>query len=258
MNALRTRAVLGVAPILYRDLIVFWRSLFSEILTTAATPLTFFLIFAFGLEGFIRDVEGVSYILFVAPGLISMAAMEASWEASAWSLWFHRVHLRTIDEYRLNPITVYDIVIGKILSGFIQGAFKGMVVALIILPLTGLNFQPLGVLLYLLYLLFGSMIFSCIGILCGTLINKPETLGRVYSVVIMPLIFLGGMFFPIDVYPETVLFLVRLLPVTAIFDGARTALMHIQVTLHDALVLGVSAVLVFLLAVLVFNRKVED
>lgn len=248
----------GSSTILYRDLKVFWRSLFSEITTTAASPLTFFLIFAFGLRGFIRDVDGVSYVLFVAPGLISMAALEAAWEASAWSLWFHRIHQRTIDEYRVNPITVYDIIVGKILSGFIQGAFKGIIVALIILPLTSFEFNGSGVGLYLLYLALGSMIFSCIGIICGTVFDKPEGLGRIYTVLIMPLIFLGGMFFPIDVYPHTILVMVKLLPVTGIFDGARAALLTGRPEPYYLFVLLFYAALFWVLSVIIFNRKIED
>ncbi|MFQ6113639.1 MAG: ABC transporter permease [bacterium] len=248
----------GCTPILYRDMTVFWRSKYSEIITTAATPLTFFVIFALGLKGYIRDVGGISYVLFVTPGLISMATLEAAWEASAWSLWFHRKHQRTIDEYRVNPITVFDIVNGKILSGFIQGAFKGVVVALIILPLAGFNFGAIGVLFYLLFLVLGSMIFSCIGIICGTLIDKPETLGRVYSVIIMPLIFLGGMFFPIYVYPKEVLMIVKLLPVTAVFDGARAAILLGEIEFSYLVILFVYAVVSFALAAYIFNRKIEE
>ena len=247
----------GSFTVLYRDMIVFWRSKFAEIITTAAFPLTFYIIFGLGLKAYIREVEGVSYILFVAPGLISMAALAASWEASAWSLWFHRKHQRTIDEYRVNPITVYDIVTGKIFSGFIQGAFKGIMVALIILPLTGFNFKAFGVILYLVYLVLGSMIFSCIGIICGTLLDKPEQLGRIYSVIIMPLIFLGGMFFPIHVYPKQVLFVVQLLPVTAVFDGARAALVMGNFKLFYLIALLLYAVLSFALAVFIFDRKIE-
>jgi lipooligosaccharide transport system permease protein len=258
MNQGRAFPFKGSMPILYRDMTVFWRSKYSEIVTTAATPLTFFVIFALGLKGYIRNVEGVSYILFVTPGLISMATLEAAWEASAWSLWFHRKHQRTIDEYRVNPITVFDIVDGKILSGFIQGAFKGVVVAIILLPLTGFSFSALGVLFYLLFLLLGSMTFSCIGIICGTLVDKPETLARVYSVIIMPLIFLGGMFFPIQVYPEQVLFIVRLLPMTPVFDGARAALLIGKVELYYLFILFMYAAVSFALAVYIFIRKIEE
>ncbi len=248
----------GASTIVYRDMKVFWRSKYSELFTTAASPLTFFLIFAFGLKGYIRNVEGVSYVLFVAPGLISMAALEASWGASAWSLWYHRKHLRSIDEYRVNPITVHDIITGKIFGGFIKGAFKGLVVALMILPLTGMNFHTSGLFVYLTYVIFGSMIFSCIGIICGTLMDKPEQLGRTYSVLIMPLIFLGGMFFPIQIYPDPIQALVKLLPVTPVFDGARAALVMGNIEWHYLAVLVFYALVSFGLAVYIFNRRIEE
>ncbi len=248
----------GSMPVLYRDFKVFYRSIYSEVITTAAFPLTFFIIFGLGLKGYIRNVEGVSYLVFVVPGLISMAALEASWEASAWSLWFHRKRQRTIDEYRVNPITVYDIITGKILSGFLQGAFKGMIVASIILPLTGTRFPFISILFYLSYLILGSMIFSCIGIICGTLLDKPEQIGRIYSVVIMPLIFLGGMFFPISSYPKAVIGIIRWLPTTAVFDGARRALVHGQTEVFYWITLLIYAAVAFALAVTIFDRKIEE
>jgi len=116
------------------------RSLFSELLAVIAYPLTLYLAFGVGLKGYIADVDGIPYSLFIAPGLISMTAVSAAFEESAWSMWFHRRVQRTIEEYRVNPISVYDIVIGKIVSGFSQGAIKGIAVAGVIFMVTPLRF----------------------------------------------------------------------------------------------------------------------
>ena len=80
--------------------------------------------------------KGIPYATFHAPGLISMTAVNAAFDESSWSMWFHRKVQHTIEEYRVNPITVYDIVIGKIMSGFSQGAIKGGRWSLVIILLT--------------------------------------------------------------------------------------------------------------------------
>ncbi len=248
----------GAFTIWGRDMRVLKRSLFSELLAVIAYPLTLYMAFGVGLKGYIADVEGVPYSLFIAPGLISMTAVSAAFEESAWSMWFHRKVQRTIEAYRVTPITVYDIVVGKIVSGFSQGALKGLAVAAVIFVITPFRF-PLGhFFVYLFFIVFGSMVFSCVGIVCGTVVDKPENIGRIQGVVIVPLIFLSGIFFPLSSYPATALPFIKTLPTTAIFEGARLSLLKGIVDLRYSVIVVVTAAVAFALAVLIFNRKIEE
>lgn len=239
-------------------MLVLRRSIVSELLSVIAYPLTLYLAFGVGLKGYISDVEGIPYAIFIAPGLISMTAVNAAFDESAWSMWFHRKVQRTIEEYRVNPITVYDIVIGKIFCGFSHGAIKGIAVALVIFLLTPFRFQLLHILTYLFFIFFGSMIFSCLGTICGTIIDKPENIGRMQGVVIVPLIFMSGIFFPLSSYPASILPFINSLPTTAIFEGARRALLSGSIEYAYALTIAVTAAIVFALAVIIFDRKIEE
>ncbi len=264
----------GIFPICERDFIVSWRNISSDLLPTIVSPLTFFLAFGFGLQGYLSDIEGVPYTMFVVPGLVSMTAVTSAFDHGAWSLWFHRIVQKTINEYRVNPISVYEIVIGKILSGFLLGAIKGIVVAIILLFL--INFQTstgaesaLGLLMdyslvfshllfYLLFVFLGSMIFSCVGTMCGTVMDRPEDLNKIQGVVITPLVFLAGLFFPLSSFPSEVLPLIKLLPTTAIFEGARQALLQGRVESQYILELFVYAAVSFILAVIIFQKYIEE
>jgi lipooligosaccharide transport system permease protein len=248
----------GAISIWGRDMLVLRRSIISELLAVIAYPLTLYLAFGIGLKGYISDVEGIPYAIFIAPGLISMTAVNAAFDESAWSMWFHRRVQHTIEEYRVNPITVYDIVIGKILCGFSHGAIKGMAVALVIFLLTPFRFELLHIIAYLFFIVIGSMIFSCLGTMCGTIIDKPENIGRMQGVVIVPLIFMSGIFFPLSSYPSAVLPIIKALPTTAIFEGARLALLYGRVGFGYAFTIVLSAAVAFTLAVIVFNKKIEE
>jgi lipooligosaccharide transport system permease protein len=248
----------GALTIWGRDLLVLRRSILSELISVVAYPLTLYLAFGFGLKGYITDVGGVPYQLFIAPGLISMTAVNAAFDESSWSMWFHRRVQRTIEEYRVTPVTVYDIVIGKIFSGFTQGALKGAVVFLVILVLTPFRIDYSHLPMYLLVITLSSMTFSCLGTICGTIIDKPENIGRMQSVVIVPLIFMAGIFFPLTSYPAAILPIIKLLPTTAVFEGARAALLYGNVPLPYLINLILSAAILFVLAVLTFNRKMSE
>ena len=248
----------GAFSIWGRDMMVLRRSIFSELVAVIAYPLTLYLAFGFGLKGYITDVNGVPYPLFIAPGLISMTAINAAFDESSWSMWFHRRVQRTIEEYRVTPITVYDIVIGKIFSGFSQGAVKGSVVFLVILLLTPFRIDYSHLPVYLMCIAISSMTFSCLGTICGTVIDKPENIGRVQSVVIVPLIFMAGIFFPLSSYPASIRPFIELLPTTAVFEGARHALLQGFVPAPYLLNLIATAAVSFLVAVYTFNRKMAE
>ena len=247
----------GAVCIWQRDMRVLRRNLSSEVATVMAFPLTFFLTFGIGLKGYIQDIGGIPYAVFVIPGLISMTATLGAFDDGSWGMWFHRVVQKTIEEYRVNPITVTDIIVGKIISGFTSGFLKGLAVGLCLLFLTGFQFNFRFLLPYVLFIFLGCIMFSCLGSLAGTLIDKPENLGRLEAVVVMPFIFLAGLFFPLSAYPDSVLPYIQALPTTALFDGARLALLAGKVSPVYLVNLSASAGISFFLAVRFFEKKMH-
>jgi len=241
-----------------RDMLVMRRSIVSEMVAVIAYPLTIYLAFGIGMKGYIGLVEGIPYSLFIAPGLITMTAVNAAYNESVWSLWFHRRVQFTIDSYRVTPITVYGIVCAKLFSGFTHGLVKGVAVGLVIFLITPFRFPLAHLGAYLLFLIPGSALFSCAGVISGTLMDKPETIGRVEAVFIMPLIFMSGLFFPLSSYPEPLAAVVKLLPTTALFEGARQALVSGTVFWGLIALLYSAALAAFVCAVWVFRWKMAE
>jgi lipooligosaccharide transport system permease protein len=248
----------GVMAIWWRDLLVLKRSILSELIAVVAYPLTLYIAFGIGMQGYIGPVEGIPYGLFIAPGLITMTAVNAAYNESVWSLWFHRRVQFTIESYRVTPIAVSEIVVAKILSGFTHGLIKGLAVALVIFAITPFRFPLSSLAAYLLFLIPGSALFSCAGVISGTLLDKPETIGRVEAVLIMPLIFMSGLFFPLSSYPAAIFKFIRLSPVTALFEGSRQAMVRGSFSIPFSVNLCLSAVIAFTAAVLIFRKKLAE
>jgi lipooligosaccharide transport system permease protein len=239
-------------------MLVLRRSIFSEMIAVLAYPLTIYLAFGIGMQGYIGLVEGVPYGLFIAPGLITMTAVNAAYNESVWSLWFHRRVQFTIESYRVTPISPSEIIIAKIFSGFSHGLVKGLVVALVIFAITPFRFPMTSLAAYLAFLIPGSAFFSCAGVICGTLLDKPETIGRVEAVLIIPLIFMSGLFFPLSSYPPAVAPFIRLLPTTALFEGARQTMVVGSFSIPYCAYLCLSALFTFAAAVLIFRKKLSE
>lgn len=241
-----------------RDMLVLRRSILSEMIAVIAYPLTIYLAFGIGMQGYIGPVDGVSYGLFIAPGLITMTAVNAAYNESVWSLWFHRRVQFTIESYRVTPVSVSEIVIAKIFSGFSHGVIKGVAVAVVIFIITPFRFPLSSLVAYLLFLIPGSALFSCAGVISGTVMDKPETIGRVEAVLIMPLIFMSGLFFPLTSYPKSVQPFIKALPTTALFDGARQAMVNGSFSPPYSVSLYFSATVAFIISVLIFRKKLAE
>ncbi len=248
----------GTLAIWRRDMLVLRRSILSEMIAVVAYPLTIYLAFGIGMQGYIGLVDGLPYGFFIAPGLITMTAVNAAYNESVWSLWFHRRVQFTIESYRVTPISVSEIVIAKIFSGFSHGLIKGLAVALVIFAITPFRFPLCNLIVYLAFLIPGSALFSCAGVICGTLMDKPETIGRVEAVLIMPLIFMSGLFFPLSSYPPAIAPFINLLPTTALFEGARQALVRGSFSVPFSANLCLSAVVAFAAAVVIFRKKLAE
>jgi ABC-type polysaccharide/polyol phosphate export permease len=95
-------------------------------------------------------------------------------------------------------------------------------------------------------------------VICGTVMDKPETIGKVEAVFVMPLIFMSGLFFPLSSYPAKVIPWVRALPTTALFEGARQALVAGSFQYGFLLQVSVTALIVFVAAVWIFRRKLSE
>ena len=88
--------------------------------------------------------------------------------------------------------------------------------------------------------------------------DKPETIGKVEAVLVMPLIFMSGLFFPLSSYPSAVIPWVRALPTTALFEGARRALVAGEMMSMSVLQVSLSALITFVAAVVIFRYKMSE
>ena len=247
----------GILPIFQKVIRQEMQGWGNELINTMAIPLTFFLAFGFGLRGYIQDVEGIPYMVFIAPGLITMTIMLEAYRTGSWGLWLDRWHQRMLDEYRIKPVHTSDIIIGEILGGFTVALIKGLIVAAILLMLAPLEIPPENLLLYLGLVFLGCIFFTCVGAMVGTQFQKPDQIAQSQTIFITPLLYLGGLFFPIDAFPAEMLPFVRLLPTTAVFDGGRQVLLTGQTDPQYILVLLVSAVASFFLSTWWFNRQLS-
>jgi lipooligosaccharide transport system permease protein len=248
----------GIIPIYQKVIRQESQDWLGELITTMSVPLTFFLAFGLGLRSYITQVDGMPYVQFMTPGLVSLTILNEAYRTGAWGLWLDRWHQKMLDEYRIKPITTSDIIVGEILGGFTVALIKGALVGTILVTLGSFSFNPAHLWPYLMVVFPGSIIFTCVGTMVGTLFRKPDQIAQIQTVVITPLLYLGGLFFPLSSLPVWVQTISKWLPTTTLFEGGRDAFVNGQLHFADGVVLWLVAAVTFIGATALFNHKLSE
>lgn len=213
---------------LRREIIRFIRKPNRTILPSVIS--TFLYIFAFGyaLGSSIPGMGGHTYIQFMLPGLIMMQVILHAYINPAYSLFSSRDD-RYIEDPLTTPMHYSTMVVAYVLGGMSRGLFMGLIIAVITMLLFGIGIYDIP--LFMLLLLATSATFACFGVMLGQWAKNIEDVGNVMSYILSPLLFLGGVFFSIDIIPaDWIRWLSWLDPLTYVVDGIRYAMIGYERT----------------------------
>lgn len=198
-----------------RYLVVAPQTLLPPIVTS------FLFLFIFGMSVG-RNVEvglhASSYAAFIVPGLIAMQLISGSFENTSSSLFIARWH-NHIQELLLSPLSYLEMVLGLLAGGVSRGILNALGVYLI-----SLIFAPAYVAhpFWLAYFAVAlTVTFSCLGMMAALWANNFGMLSIWSTYVVTPLVFLGGVFTPVDMLPDRVQVLVRWNPLHYLVSGVR-------------------------------------
>jgi ABC-2 type transport system permease protein len=182
------------------------------------TTLLFLAIFSVAVGRRAPPVQEVSYIAFLAPGLIMMTMAQNAFANSSSSLLIAKIQ-GNIGDILMAPLRPGELTCGFALGGVTRGLVVGVVVALAMWP-----FVPLGA-LHPAYLLFhaiaASLLLALLGILTGLRALKMDHLAAATNFVVTPLTFLSGTFYSIEDLPAPLRVAAHLDPFFYMIDGFR-------------------------------------
>ena len=206
MNHLR-----GIYTIWYRDILRFWHDK-MRMVGSIIFPLLFLFIFGSGLSGSMGSLApGVDFTQFMFPGIIGMTVLMNSFMSGVSVVWDREFGF--LKEVLVAPISRTSVAIGKTLGSttiaMLQGAIILLFAALIGVSLSA---STLLVLIPLMLLLAASM--SSMGILLATRIKSMQAFQVVMQMLMFPMIFLSGVFFPVEGLPAWMNVLVKINPAT--------------------------------------------
>ena len=256
----------GVYTIWYRDILRFWRDR-TRMIGSIVFPLMFLFVFGSGLSASMGLFGGgIDFTQFIFPGIIGMTVLMSSVRGGVSMVWDREFGF--LKEVLVAPISRASVAVGKTLGSATVALIQGMVILLfapvIGVSLSGWTVLKLVPLMFLLAVSLGSL-----GILLATRIKSMEAFQVLVQMLMFPMVFLSGVFFPLQGLPAWMNVLVKINPATYGIDPIRQVILgasldlpfgislfgHTMSIWNDVALLAAFAALMILLAMRSFGRQ---
>ena len=229
--------------IVTREVRRFSRIWLQTLVPPAITIGLYFVIFGNLVGRRIGEMGGFQYMEFIIPGLIMMSVIQNSY-SNVVSSFFSQKFQKTIEELLVAPIPNYVILSGLIVGGMCRGLAVGAIVTAMSLFFADLHIQyPV---ITILVILLTSIVFSLAGFINAVFANSFDDISIVPTFILTPLIYLGGVFYSIQLLPTFWQIISKLNPIFYMVNAFRYGILGVS----DVDVIWAFIMLVFFIIVL--------
>jgi ABC-2 type transport system permease protein len=191
-------------------------------------------------------VMGVPFMVFLAPGILTMTVIQNAFANTSSSMSSAKVQGNIVDTL-MPPLAAGELLVGYIGGAVVRGVFVGLVIALGAWIFLGVGLaHPFWAVTFV---VLGSIFMGGLGLIAGIFANKFDQLSAISNFIVTPLAFLSGTFYSIDALPPLMQQLCHVNPFFYIIDGVRFGMIGVSdsnpwiglgvVTVAGVLVLGV-------------------
>jgi len=215
----------AIKVIYLHEMLRFWQTLFQSVASPILSTALYFVVFGAAIGSRISDVDGVSYGLFIIPGLTMLSVLTQSISNASFGIFFPKF-TGTIYEILSAPISFYDVLIGFVGAAASKSLFLAAIILITASFFVDLNvahpFWMLG------FLILTCVAFSLFGFIIGLWAENFEKLQIVPLLIITPLVFLGGSFYSINMLPPLWQKVTLFNPVLYLVSGFRWSFFEIS------------------------------
>ncbi len=202
------------------------------------------------------SVEGeFSYFDFIAPGIMAMTVMMSVMTGLPAAI-SHERELGTLDGMMVAPINRLSVILGKTLAQMARGILQGVLILGLAIIIFGVTVHG-SILLVFALLLLGVFSFVGLGVVLTSFAKDQETAVMMMTTIMFPMMFLSGVFFPIEQMPWFMQGISKFLPLTYVADSLRKVMVlgaDIPALTTELSILIIFGVVMTAIAVPVFKR----
>ena len=171
----------------------------QTILAPVVSSILFIIVFGLSLGDRVRNVGSVDYDLFIVPGLIAMAMVQAAYANNASSIFQARSD-RYVNDVLSAPMHPWQMTLGFVVGGLYRALVIGLALLVLAIALVGAPVErPFALIAAV---LLGMVLFASLGTVVGIFAGSWDHTTFINNIVILPLAFVGGVFYSVDLLPS--------------------------------------------------------
>ncbi len=167
-----------------------------------AEPALYLVAMGLGLGSFVKDIHGVPYIKFIAPGIVASSSVFAAVYECTYGTYIRMTFQKTFDAILATPVNLDDLVAGELIWGATKSVIFGITI-MIVIALFGLVDSPF-LLLAIPFIFIGGLIFAELSLIFCAIVPGIDFFSYFYTLFMTPLFLFSGIFFPLDAMPRLV------------------------------------------------------
>ncbi len=191
-------ALIALLTIVNKEMLRIFKTWSQTLLPPVITAILYFSIFGQVLGTRFGLINGFSYAQYIAPGLIMMAIINVAYSSVSGSYFISKFQ-RVIDELLIAPISVNIILCGYILGGLIHSFIVGLLVTMVAAIFTHLAVVHMLFMVAIFFL--SGVTFALSGLINGLLATKFNDIMFIPTFILVPLMYLGGVFYQVSMLP---------------------------------------------------------
>lgn len=182
-----------------RNFTVYTKLYKSSIALNFIEPILYLSALGLGLGAFVKEINGVAYINFIAPGIIASSSMFAATYECTYGTYVKMNFQKTFDAILATPLNVEDLVAGELIWGASKSMLYGTII-MIVISVLGLVDSP-AIILAIPVLFVSGLLFAEIAMIFAAIVPGIETFNYFYTLLMTPMFLFSGIFFPLNNLP---------------------------------------------------------
>jgi len=210
-----------VGHVFLRNLISYKRFVLTTFIASLVQPLFYLVTFGIGMGAYMGALGGRSYLQFLVPGVLISSVMMTSTFECLFGTFVKMVHEKLYDSLVATPISAEDAVTGDILWAAFRGLVSGGLMMIVAAFMGVFPASVASLLLVIVVIILVCVLFASLAMIVTSYATNFDFFNYYTELVITPMLFFSGVFFPLDSFPGWMRTLAQFLPLTHAVEISR-------------------------------------
>lgn len=209
--------------VFYRNLVSYKRFVIPTFVVSLGQPLFYLITFGIGMGAYMGYFGGKPYLNFLVPGVLVSSVMLSSTFECLYGTFVKVTYQKLFDSLIATPVSAEDAIAGEVAWGAFRGLISGSLMLVVAMFMHVYPVSVVNVLLLLVLMVFIGILFGSLAMIVTSFAPNFDFFNYYTELIITPMLFFSGVFFPLDRFPGWMKMFAKFLPLTHAVNISRSA-----------------------------------